>query len=115
MKISDQLYNRYAAKSPILPPSDDEEVEISIPGLGGLPVIKELSPEEMQRWDDFIQEKKLQKDLDITKEVVDLGGEDKLEEELGTIPAIPGKKKANLSPDGLLRLCSKYYDLALNY
>lgn len=115
MKISDKLYRKYAVKSPILPPSADEEVEISIPGLGPAPVIKELSPEEMQQWDDFIAEKKLLKDLDITKETVDLGGEEKLEEEMGTMPAIPAKKKADLSPDSLLKLCSQYYDLSLKY
>ncbi len=115
MKISDKLYQKYAVKSPILPEEGEEEVVVSIPKHNKLPAIKDLSEKEMKQWEDFIAEKKLQKDLDITKEVVDLGREEKLEEEMGTMPAIPARKKADLSPDKLLKLCSQYYDLAIKF
>lgn len=67
MKISDKLYGKYAARSPLLPPEGEEEVVVSIPKHNKIPSIKELTPEEMEQWENFIAEKKLQKDLDITK------------------------------------------------
>jgi hypothetical protein len=115
MNKFDKLYQKYATVSPLLPPAPEEEAIPAIPGLGKLPEIKDISPEEMERWDDYIAEKNLQKDLDITKELVDIGKEEKLEQELGTIPAIPPKKKANWSPNTLLKMCSKFYDLCRKF
>lgn len=108
MTSFDKLYKKYGA---MLPPPPEEIVELPMPKPEKVPEIKELTPEEMAQWDAFIAEKKLLKDLDITKDVIDIGGEDKAEEAMGTIPAIPGKKKADLSTDALLKMCSKYHDL----
>lgn len=109
MTSFDELYEKYAAKSPIKPPKPHKEVKVSIPKLK-VPEIGQLSEKEMKDWEDFIAGEKLQKDLDVTKEITDIGDETKLLPEEGTIPAIPGKK-ANLSPDTLLKMCSQYHDL----
>jgi hypothetical protein len=112
MKISDKLLKKYATVSPMLPPPSGEDVEVEIPiPQNRVPVIEELSEEDMRDWDNFIQEKKLKKDLEVTKEIGGLGGEEKLEKELGTVPAIPKRKHADLSPNGLLKMCSQYHDL----
>lgn len=114
MKISDKLYRKYASRSPLLPP-EGEEVVVNIPKHNKLPSIKPLSEEEMEQWDEFVANKKFEKelenDLDISKKINDLGKEEKLEQDLGTIPAIPSKKQGSLSPDTLLKMCSKYHDL----
>lgn len=115
MKISAKLYSKYAARSPLLPPEGEEEVIVNIPKHNKFPSIKPLSQEEMEQWEEFVANKKIEKelakDLEITKELTDLGKEEKLEHELGTIPAIPAKKQGSLSPDTLLKMCSKYHDL----
>lgn len=110
MKISDKLLQKYAIPTVILPPPPEAEEEVVIPPSRA-PEISEPSEEEMKDWEDFIAEKQLKKDLDITKEITDLGKEEKAGEGSGTIPAIP-KKKASLSPDKLLTLCVRYYELA---
>jgi hypothetical protein len=119
MKISDKLYGKYAARSPLLPPEGEEEVVVSIPKHNKAPSIANLTPEELEQWEKFIANKKIQteleKDLDVTKEFVDLGGEDKAPEEFGTMPAIPKMKQASFSPDSLLKMCGKYYDLCLKF
>lgn len=107
MNKYDKLYQKYAG---MLPPPSEELVDISVPKASKTPFIKELTEEEMKNWEDVISEKKLKKDLDITKEIVDLGKEEKAEQEEGTIPAIPGKK-GNLSSNELLKMCSQFYDL----
>lgn len=109
MKISDKLLKKYAVVSPMLPPPDEIVEEVIVP-TSKVPQITDISEDEMKDWEDWINEKRLKKDLDITKEVVDLGGEDKASKEEGTMPAIP-KKKADLSPDALLKMCSQYHDL----
>lgn len=113
----DKLYRKYAAKSPIRPPAPEEEVDIDIPSLGGIPEIKELSPEDMIAWEEHIAKQRQPKaleDLERTKEILDLGEEEKAPVEMGTMPAIP-KLKANLSPDTLLKMCSKYHDLCRKF
>lgn len=119
MKISDKLYGKYAARSPLLPPEGEEEVIVSIPKHNKTPSIQDLTPEEMEQWEKFVADKKIEKelgkDLDITKEIVDIGKEEKAPEEMGTLPAIPAKKKADLSPDALLKVCSEFYDLCLKF
>lgn len=113
MKISDKLLQKYAAPTVILPPPAELDEEVEVPTLkpGKLPEIKDLSEKEMKDWEDWINEKKLQKDLDITKDIVDIGKEEKAPESAGTMPAVPGKK-ADLSPDALVKMCARYYDLA---
>ena len=107
MKKIDHFTKKYA----ILPPAPvDELVEVIIPSSTKVPEIKELSEKEMKDWEDFISEKKLLKDLEKSKEISNLGEEEKAGREEGTIPAVP-KKKADLSSDALLKMCSKYYDL----
>jgi hypothetical protein len=115
MKSYNELYQKYAARSPLLPPEGEEEVVVSIPKHNKLPSIKPPSIQDMEDWEDFIAEKKLQKDLDVTREMSDLGPEEKLDQELGTIPAIPGKKQADLSPDNLLKMCSQFYNLCTKF
>lgn len=113
----DKLYAKYAAKSPIRPPAPEEEVELDIPSLGGVPKIEDLSPEDMIAWEEYIakqRQPKALKDLERTKEIVDIGKEEKASEEKGTMPAIP-KKKSNLSPDTLLKMCSQYHDLCRKF
>lgn len=102
----DKLYAKYATKSPIRPPAPEKEVDFDIPSLGLPPEIKDLSEEEMHNWEDFIAADK--RDKERMRDY--LGKEEKLEKEEGTIPAIP-KKKANLSTDTLLKMCSQYHDL----
>lgn len=109
MKISQKLLMKYA----MLPPSPNgEEIDVIIPPTSKVPEIKDLSEDEMKDWEDFIAQKKLLKDLDVTKDITDIGKEQKLEKELGTMPAIP-KKKADLSPDALLKMCGQYCEIAL--
>jgi len=118
MKISDKLYGKYASRSPLLPP-EGEEVLVSIPKHNKFPSIADLTPEEMEQWEKFVENKKIEKelakDLDLTKKMVDIGKEDKLEKELGTLPAVPSKKQGDLSPDSLLKKCSQYYDLCTKF
>ncbi len=111
MKISDKLFQKYAVPTVILPPPPEAEEEVVVPPSTRVPEISDPSEQEMKDWEDFIAEKKLQKELDITKEISDLGEEEKAGREEGTIPAVP-KKKASLSPDKLLVLCDRYYELA---
>jgi hypothetical protein len=118
MKNYDRLYHKYAIVSPLLPPSPEEEEEaeeieeqLIIPKFEAPPVIKDLSPEEMEQWDDFVAVKKRKKERMQDY----LGQEEKLEKELGTIPAVPAKKQSDLSPDSLLKMCSKFYDLCIKF
>lgn len=105
----DKLYRKYAG-SPIRPPAPNDDIELFIPELGEAPIIKDLTEEEMKNWEDFIALKKREKE-----QMRDyLGGEEKLEQEEGTIPAVP-KKKANFTPDTLLKMCSKYHDLCYKF
>ncbi len=106
----DKLYKKYA----IMPPPPNGELEVIIPKVDKLPEIKEISEQEMKDWEEFVAEQKLKKDLERTKEIVDLGLEEKAPVEERTIPAIPGKK-ANLSPDTLLKMCSQYHDLCRKF
>lgn len=114
MKISDQLLQKYAVPTVILPPAPEMDEDVEVPTLKPVPEIKDLSEREMKDWEDWINEKKLKKDLDITKDIVDIGKEEKAPESEGTLPAIP-KRKADLSPDALVKLCSRYYDLATKF
>ena len=111
MKISDKLIQKYAAPTVILPPPSELDEEVEVPTLKPVPEIKDLSEREMKDWEDWINEKKLQKDLDITKDIVDIGKEEKAPESEGTMPAIP-KRMADVSPDALVKMCARYYDLA---
>jgi hypothetical protein len=108
MKISDELLQKYAVGTPILPPAPEEEVEemVSIPTFKAPPEIKSLTQEEMEDWERFLQ-------LEMTKKKTNLGKEDKAEKEEGTRPAIPKHKKSDLSPDTLLKLCQTFYEMSV--
>jgi hypothetical protein len=114
MNIFDKLVKKYAG---ILPPKPESEtgIDFSIPGPGKLPVIEDLSSDEMKDWENFIAEKKLLKELDVTKDTTDLGEEDKAEKEMHTVPAIPHHRlpptKASYNSDHIMRLCKQYHDL----
>lgn len=126
MKISDKLLQKYAAPKVMLPPAPEKEVEIKVP------VEKSEIPREWVELEEFdpLTEKPAQSKEELLKELADptdLDESPSYEKELlkvlrpdyvapkaapdaATIP--PPKKRGNLSPDALVKLCAKYYDLA---
>lgn len=115
MDLYDKFFKKYAGKDGdvILPPPPEDELleEYLSPDLKSpiVPVIKEMSEEEMEKWDRYVEKQnKLKENLNILKSLESPVQEDVLSPEMGTIPAIP--KKASV--DKLLSLCEKYYKLA---
>lgn len=107
MKRFDKLIKKYANPPVILPPESEDDFEMPSLKAPKVPEIKELTEEEMQKWDDYIKEQNLIKDLEKTIKIND-EEESKRAPESGTMPAIPGKK-ANV--DAILRQCDLYYKL----
>ncbi len=110
MTSFDKLYRKYAASGPILPPPPDEEVKVEVP------VESDEIPREWSMLEDFdpLTEKPAQSPEELLEIVRDVPKQDVPVEDIGgdmpTVP--PPRKRANLSPDVLLKLCSHYQDLA---
>jgi len=126
MKISDKLYRKYAAKSPILPPAPDSEKPVKIP----------VSPDELDpKWIGMLEEsegldpltqKPAQSEEELLETLVD-SDPPPYEKELlrairpehgvsdETAQTIRPGKKANLSSESLLKMCGKFYDLCLKF
>jgi hypothetical protein len=105
------LLKKYAASKVILPPPPEEEMIVKVPVEG------DEIPREWTELEDFdpLTEKPTQSQEELLEMVqedplavgnpeVNIGGD------MPTVP--PPKKKANLSPDKLLALCTRYYELA---
>lgn len=131
MKISYKLYTKYAG-SPIRPPKPEEEVDLVVPVAPGqledkwVKLLQEsegldpLTEKPAESPGTLLQRiKEPEADLDTEtpeyeKELLRVLNpefkETKTAPEAATVPP-PGKKSANLSPDTLLKMCSKYHDL----
>jgi hypothetical protein len=114
MKINDKLLKKYATVSPMLPPSSDEEVvEVEVPRSKNEITDKWLALLQEAEGMDPLTEKPAQSPeelLEVVKEAP-LGQESPSEDIGGDMPTIRPGKKANLSTDTLLKMCSQYHDL----
>ena len=127
MKISDKLLQKYAAPKVILPPAPEKEMDIKVP------VEKSEIPREWVEFQEFdpLTEKPAQSQEELMQELANPTDVDvetpEYERELmkvlrpefvqnkaapdaATVP--PPRKRANLSPDALVKLCTRYSDLA---
>lgn len=114
MKISDKLLKKYATVSPMLPPSSDEEVvEVEVPR--GKDEISDKWIQLLQEAEgmDPLTEKPAQSPEELLVEVQEAptGGDIPVENIGGDMPTIKPGKKANLSVDTLLKMCSQYHDI----
>lgn len=109
MRISDKLLKKYAVGTPILPPKPEKEVEIVVPKQS------DEIPREWIELEEFdpLTERPVQSPEELLEEVREepLGGDTPVEEIGGDMPTVRPGKKANLSADTLLKMCSKYHDL----
>lgn len=125
MKINPKIYQKYGANAMILPPAPELEEELDVPS----------APDEMsEKWIKLRQDSEGM--IDPLTEKVDMSEDELLdnltpstippyEKELmdalhGTQMATPtattvAPKKAYITPDGVLKLCSKYYDLCSKF
>lgn len=129
----DKLYRKYASKSPIRPPKPEEEVAIDVP----------VGPGQLEdKWVELLQQsegldpltqkpaespssllKRINEDepdLEVPeyeKEIMKVLNPDFVETksapDASTVP--PPGKKANLSVDTLLKMCSQYHDLCRKF
>lgn len=126
----DKLYSKYA----MLPPAPDDEVKVEVPvgaekledkwvkllqeseGLDPLTQKPAESPDTLLR--KLTEEETDTETPDYEKELLKVLNpehkEKKVAPDAATVPP-PGKKKADLSPDTLLKMCSEYHDLCRKF
>lgn len=113
MSQSEKLTKKYAAVEFIIPPAPEEELE-ELPSFKTptVPVIKDISEEEMQEWDKYVAQ---QNALKLLKKMPGMGADEAgtLSEEEGTIPVV--KRKAKFSNEQLVKLCGRYYNLCVKF
>ena len=123
MKINEKLYNKYGANAVILPPPPEDVTDVEIRpepatarrsiidmGLEWVPDFQgtesDLSEEEIL--DRLSKRKTSDNPLDLLNKPSEDSGFNTSTEESSTIPPA---RRAHITPDTLVKLCSKYYDL----
>ena len=117
MKISDKLLKKYALGTPILPPSSDEVIEVEVPRQKDEVSDKWLALLQEAEGLDPLTEKPAQSPEELLEEVQEAptGADIPVENIGGDMPTVRPGKKADLSPDALLKMCSQYHDLCRKF
>jgi hypothetical protein len=126
-----KLYKKYAG-SPIRPPKPESEIEVNVPVSADEPEDKWIQLLQKSEGLDPLTEKPAESPGSLLQRLVEPDPdndmetpqyekellkalnpeykENKIAPDASTIPP-PGKKSASLTPDTLLKMCSKYHDL----
>jgi hypothetical protein len=123
MKITDKLLKKYANVSPLLPPASEEEVvEVEVPVTPNETGDKWLKLLQEAEGMDPLTEKPAQTEEELLSSLTE-SAPPAYEQELLKVlrpehgvagedqPTIRPGKKANLSTDALLKMCSQYHDM----
>jgi hypothetical protein len=122
MNKYDKLYQKYASVSPLLPPADEVVEEVDVPVIPNEPGDKWLKLLQEAEGMDPLTEKPAQSQEEILGTLTE-SEPPPYEKELlkvlrpehgtsgGDVPTIRPGKKANLSSNDLLKVCSQFYDL----